>query len=294
MEKEYEEIQKVKKQIKNDIEHHQKNLISINSNNAKENNIKDNQDKLKKCNDLQSDIKIAPLSEYTSSSLIGLNNFDNINAVCFMNSTLQCLSQTKRLTDYFLNNKNLNRIMDNNIALKNRNELQLCPIYLDLINKLWAKNENKSFSPNKFMETIVKMNQLFKQNQSGDYKNFIIFILEQFHKELKKPVKKQSNNIDKKLPLNQYDKKNALNYFIDEFKEETSVISDIFFGVHETTNVCLNCKNNFNSKGLNDPIYYNYVIFNCLIFPLEDIIKMKNNFINNNELYMNNNRLSIY
>ena len=35
--------------------------------------------------------------------LIGLNN---IGATCFMNSTLQCLSQTKALTNYFLKEKN--------------------------------------------------------------------------------------------------------------------------------------------------------------------------------------------
>ena len=53
-----------------------------------------------------------------------------------MNSTLQCLSQTKALTKYFLNEQNLDRIKNNNISLKDRKALQLCPIYLDLINKL--------------------------------------------------------------------------------------------------------------------------------------------------------------
>ena len=37
--------------------------------------------------------------------LVGLSD---IGAACFMNSILQCLSQTKPLTDYFLNDKNIN------------------------------------------------------------------------------------------------------------------------------------------------------------------------------------------
>ena len=70
------------------------------------------------------------------------------------------------------------------------------------------------------METIEKMNPLFKQGQAGDSKDFIIFLLEQFHKELKKSLKMPSNNNETKQPLNQYDKINALNYFFDELKKK--------------------------------------------------------------------------
>ena len=79
--------------------------------------------------------------------------------------------------------------------------------------------------------------------------------------------------------LNQYDKSNILNHFFNDFQKECSVISDIFFGITETTNECLNCKNIFNSQGLLNPICYNYQIFNCLIFPLEEVKNMKNNLM---------------
>ena len=98
------------------------------------------------------------ISKFFYQTLIGLNN---IGATCFMNSTLQCLSQTKELTNYFLNEKNKDRIINNNIALKNKNDLQLSPVYLELIQKLWDKNGPKSFSPNIFMSTINNMNPLF-------------------------------------------------------------------------------------------------------------------------------------
>ena len=76
---------------------------------------------------------------------------------------------------------------------------------------------------------------------------------------------------------------------MEDFKSENSIIKEQFFGICETTNVCLNCKNNFNSKGLNNPIFYNYQIFNCLIFPLEEVRKMKNN----NKI-QNNNKVTLY
>ena len=48
-----------------------------------------------------------------------------------MNSTLQCLSQTKELTNYFLREKSQNKIFNNNIAKINSNELQLSPVFYE-------------------------------------------------------------------------------------------------------------------------------------------------------------------
>ena len=228
--------------------------------------------------------------EIKNPILIGLNN---IGATCFMNATLQCLSQTRDLTNYFLNEKNKNRIINNNIAVKNRNDLQLSPIYNELIQRLWQINGPKSFSPNGFMNIIEKMNPLFKQGQAGDSKDFIIYILEQLHKELKRSI--NQNNININEPLNQYDKNNAFNHFFYDFQQECSIISDIYFGFTETTNECLYCKKIYNSKGLNSPICYNYGIFNCLIFPLEEVKNMKNNYLQNNNIFINqNNSVTIY
>ena len=175
--------------------------------------------------------------------------------------------------------------INNNIALINKNEYQLSPIYYELVHKLWDKNGPKSFSPYSFMNTINSMNPLFKKGQPGDSKDFIIFILEQFHKELKKSIIFKNNNTNEEQPLNQYDKNNAFNFFFNGFKKETSIISDIFFGFTETTNECQNCKYIFNSQGKNNPIVYNYQIFNCLIFPLEEVKNMKINSNQFNNLF---------
>ena len=265
------------------------NIYLNKKNQELENEIKQNEIKLK---EILSKIKKynkepEPLDLYKAPTLIGLNN---IGATCFMNATLQCLSQTKNLTNYFLKKNNQNKIYEK--QNQTLNELQLCPIYLELIQNLWDKNNmNKSYSPNKFMNVIEEMNPLFKKGQAGDSKDFIIFILEQLHRELKMQVA----NIVVTEPLNQYDKNNALNSFFSEFSKECSIISDLFFGFNETTNICLNCKNFYESKGLTYPICYNYGIFNCLIFPLEEVKNMKNNALKNNNILINaNNNVSIY
>ena len=112
------------------------------------------------------------------------------------------------------------------IKLNEKNECKLSPVYLELIQKLWDKNQSKSFSPYNFMSTIEKINPLFKKGEAGDAKDFIIFVLEQIHKELKKPVKYGINI--KNNNLNQYDKNNAFNFFMNDFKNNCSIISDLF------------------------------------------------------------------
>ena len=187
----------------------------------------------------------------------------------------------------------MDRIFNNNIEInnikENKNDLQLSPIYYELINQLWNKDGPKSFSPNKFMNQVEKMNPLFKKGQAGDSKDFIIFVFEQLHKELKSPV--PGANQGNAQPLNQYDKNISFNNFFNDFKKDCSIISDFFFGFNETTNECLNCKKIYNLNGYNNnPICYNYGIFNCLIFPLEEVKNMKNN----NNQYNQNNVVTIY
>ena len=152
----------------------------------------------------------------------------------------------------------------------------MSPVYRELVKKLWEVNGPKSFSPTNFVNIINTMNPLFKKGLPGDSKDFIIFILEQLHKELKKPIK-FNNKIIVKGNLNQYDRNNAFSHFFNEFIKETSIISDIFFGFNETTNECLYCNNKFNLQGFSNPICYNYGIFNCLIFPLEEVKRQRKN-----------------
>ena len=129
----------------------------------------------------------------------------------------------------------------------------------------------------------------FSLYEAGDAKDFIIYILERMHNELKKPIKKEKKvgKIDSEQTLNQYDKNNALNFFLDEFQNDTSIISDLFYGFNETTNVCQYCKNSYNSKGQTEPICYNYGIFNILIFPLEEVRKYREQLMKFNNFNLN-------
>ena len=233
---------------------------------------------------------IGVIAIYSKPTLIGLNN---IGLNDYKNSVLQCLSQTRDLTNYFLKEENKEKIINNNIAKKHNGELQLCPIYYELIKNLWKKNATfKSFSPLDFLKSIENMTKndsvQFTINETGNAQDFIIYFLERMHTELKKPLSKKTSFSQSNLEteLNQYDKNNALVHFISEFQEKTSIISDIFYGFNETTNICQFCKNNYNSKGQEEPICYNYNIFNILIFPLEEVRKFRDKFYQANNPQM--------
>ena len=84
---------------------------------------------------------------------------NNIGSTCFKSAVLQCLSQTEELTNYFLKETNLDKILNNNIAKQNKNYLQLCPVYYELIQNLWAKEGPKSFSPELFMKVVEDLSK---------------------------------------------------------------------------------------------------------------------------------------
>ena len=217
-----------------------------------------------------------PISLYEKPTLIGLKN---IGSKCYKNSVLQCLSQTRGLTNYFLQEKNYNRIMNTNVSEQDKNQNQLCHIYYDLIQNLWKKDEaSKSFSPEKFMNSLKiaqNDNERFGLYEARDTKNFIMYILERMHNELKQ--EKKIWKIEPKYEqLNKYDKNNTLIHFLVNFQKEISIISYLFYGFNELTNVCQYCKKIYNYMGQSEKIYYDYGISNILMFNLENVRKNRN------------------
>ena len=214
---------------------------------------------------------------------IGLNN---IGATCYMNATLQCLSHTKKLTDYFFSKKHQNWI--------NSDENILSQSYLEVLKKLWIKsyNNNKNnYSPHDFKNIISQMDPLFEGVAANDSKDLINFILQQLHSELNK-TKYTNNSINyNNINLNQKDEQIVLKYFLEDYKKNNqSIISDLFFGIIETITECLQCKQRNQLNGIFNPFYsYNFQIINFIIFPLEEIRKLKSEAFN-----FNLNEVNIY
>ena len=195
---------------------------------------------------------------------IGLGN---IGATCYMNATLQCLSHTIKLANYFLNKKKEKKIKQKNFSRE----------FLEIIKRLWLEsyNNNKTYyEPYSFKKKISEMNPLFEGVQANDAKDLINFILQELHEELNEPEKNVDNN---SFNIDQYNERQMFINFIEDFKKsQRSIISDIFFFIIETKTECLNCKQRNIMNGIYSPIYlYNFQIMNFLIFPLEEVRKYK-------------------
>ena len=183
--------------------------------------------------------------------LIGL---ENIGATCYMNASLQCLSNTKKFTKYFLCDfkKSEKKIMANE--------------YYKLIKQLWKKeNNNKPVKPTSFKELLSKENPLFAGVEANDSKDFINFFIEKLHEELNEPKLNKDNNINNEFNINNLNQGNEmemLKLFFSDFEIKfNSIISNLFYGILESKSLCNTCKD----------IKFNFQVYSFLEFHLQQV-----------------------
>ena len=151
--------------------------------------------------------------------LIGLKN---IGAYCFMNATLQCLSQIEPLVNFFKNDKKVNNTIEKYKIYK---EDCLTESFKILIDNLWPDNyhnlpknsHNYYYAPYEFKEKISKMNPLFQGVQAinDEAKDLLNFIIMTLHDELNE--KQNQNNTNNNIQSNQNNKKLMLKNYMDSF-----------------------------------------------------------------------------
>ena len=176
---------------------------------------------------------------------------DNIGATCYMNATLQCFSNTKKLRDYFFNKY---KVVENQLI---SNE------FYNLILRLFNANDNKeSYSPYSFKEVISKENPLFAGVAANDSKDLTNFMLERMHGELNIKNISSINNINLFQQLDQTNEYLMLETFLKEYIHNfNSPISNLFYGVLETKSQCKNC----------NIIKFNFQVYSFVEFPLQQV-----------------------
>ena len=198
----------------------------------------------------QNKIKLLESGSAVRNDPINPKGLNNIGATCYMNATLQCLSNTTKLTDYFINKyiSKSNNIMANE--------------YHKVIINLWNEQKNTSYSPNSFKEVLSRENPLFAGIAANDSKDLINFLLERLHQELNEV--KSNSLTNNSLQQDQTNEQAMLNLFLQDFKEKfNSPISNLFYGVMETKSQCHGCQ----------IIKYNFQVYSFIEFPLQEVNK---------------------
>ena len=184
--------------------------------------------------------------------LIGLQN---IGQTCYMNSTLQCLSNISELSDFLINN----------FYSFDSNSQPLSTAYTNLLFKLLFNNENKKYiDPTDFKSIIGDLNPLFQGMQAADSKDLLFFIIERLHNELNISSNNNSNSMPDYNLLEQEERneeKMLANFKQDFSCSNNSIISNNFYGIMRSIMICKEC----NIKK------YSFQTFNMQIFILKKL-----------------------
>lgn len=161
----------------------------------------------------------------------GLTGLMNLGNTCYMNSAIQCLSNTPELTEYFLSKEYLENLD------KSHKYIGIIDEWHRLIEGIWS--DNCTIIPKSFDSVIKKyaikygLNNNFTRYGQNDVQEFLLFIIDNMHEVLGRKVNinisgEIKNNKDKCAFL-------AMKNWETHFKNNYSKIIEIFYGQLITT-----------------------------------------------------------
>ena len=179
---------------------------------------------------------ISNLTMLTPESQKGMVGLINLGNTCYINSTLQCLSNTVDLTKYFLMQYFRNDIntgnklgSSGNIAFK----------YYKLLSNMWCNFENK-IDPSEFVNAFKNLKKQFGGSRQQDAQEFLSVLLDQLHEDLNRITDKPYIELLEKQP-NEDDLIASKRWWDLHKKREDSIIVDLFNGQFKSETICQKC-----------------------------------------------------
>eukprot|EP00826_Nyctotherus_ovalis_P051615 TRINITY_DN6456_c0_g1_i6.p1 TRINITY_DN6456_c0_g1~~TRINITY_DN6456_c0_g1_i6.p1 ORF type:complete len:1112 (+),score=393.75 TRINITY_DN6456_c0_g1_i6:120-3455(+) len=177
------------------------------------------------------------LSKYqkTANSNMGLTGLQNLGNTCFMNSGLQCLSNTWQLSKYFLTDLYLPEInTENKLGMRGK----MAHSFAKLIKALWYDSE-RSVAPWDLKKVLGKQYTTFCGFSQQDSQELISAVLDALHEDLNrvkiKPYVEQKTTDD---PNDDSAKDPSWYNFL---ARNRSIIVDLFYGQYKSILQCPLC-----------------------------------------------------
>ena len=199
-----------------------------------------------------------------------INMWPNQNMINIepIKSVIQCLGDCKLLTNYFLNPSKYNEYISfiDNFPITSK--------YAIIIKKAMQNSNN-------FNKLSIELKNLIEKKYKitlSSPKDILKYIIESIHEENKTPI--ENNNFNQMFLGT---REQIYNYFL-KYKfipENTTIISNNFFGVKETIKECTNCKS----------LKYEYELFKLIEFQIEEIYKY-NMISKANKILLQNKRMN--
>ncbi|KAF4008962.1 hypothetical protein G4228_000340 [Cervus hanglu yarkandensis] len=169
-----------------------------------------------------------------SKSAQGLAGLRNLGNTCFMNSILQCLSNTRELRDYCLQ-----RLYLRDLSHSSRAHTALMEEFAKLIQTIWTSSPNDVVSPSEFKTQIQRYAPRFVGYNQQDAQEFLRFLLDGLHNEVNRVTarpKSNPENLDH-LPDDEKGRQMWRKYL----EREDSRIGDLFVGQLKSSLTCTDC-----------------------------------------------------
>ncbi|KAM4563774.1 ubiquitin carboxyl-terminal hydrolase 11 isoform 1-T2 [Odontesthes bonariensis] len=165
----------------------------------------------------------------------GVCGLTNLGNTCFMNSALQCLSNTPALTEYFLLNSYLDELnFTNPLGMKG----EIAEAYADIIKQMWS-GRHYSVVPRVFKTKVGHFASQFLGYQQHDSQELLSFLLDGLHEDLNRVKNKEY--IELRDAAGRPDQEVAGEAWHNHRRRNDSVIVDTFHGLFKSTLVCPEC-----------------------------------------------------
>merc|ERR1711962_1362673 len=165
----------------------------------------------------------------------GASGLRNIGNTCFMNSVLQCLSNTKQLTNYLLNDEHLREINTSNSSMKG----SLIKAFATVIKGLW-KGSGRVVDPSSLKGAVNRFAPRFSGYNQEDSQEFLRYLLEGLHEDVNRVLTKPTpinTEIDSSLSVCEQ----AMEAWKRYIRRDDSHLVDLFIGQLKSTLRCSDC-----------------------------------------------------